>query len=523
MSRELIWKTSFIGALVALSLMILAPTFISKLPSWWPGEKIHLGLDLQGGIHLVLGIETEKAVETTLSQYAEDIKDSLAKKGIHLKGVKSDKVDTITISISSADDGVKAKTLLEEYSRIFSISETVKEEKPVVSLTMKEKEITEIKENAVNQGLETIRNRVDQFGVSEPTIQRSGDNRILIQLPGIKEIERAKNLIGKTALLEFKIVDDNADLDKALKGNVPRGDKIYYGKKEVGSSRKAYLIKKQTLLTGDSIVEALVRPDSYGSNYISIRFNNKGGRIFERITGANIKKRMAIVLDETVYSAPVIQDRISGGSAQITGRFTPEEAHDLAIILRAGSLPAPAKILYEEIVGPSLGADSIRQGLMSVAIAMVFVCTFMLIYYRVAGFVANFALFLNGVFLMAVLAALQATLTLPGIAGIILTVGMAVDANVLIYERIREELKLGKTPRYAIEGGYAKAFWTIFDANITTLIAAIILYQFGTGPIKGFAVTLFWGILISMLTAIFATKVAFEVYLAKRHIQVLSI
>jgi len=523
MNRELMWKMSFIAALVVMSIVFLLPSFVGTLPSWWPGDKIHLGLDLQGGVHLVLGIETEKAVETTLSQYSEDIKDTLAKKGVRLESIKPSGEDSIIVTLASSEKTAEVRELITAYSESFNIAEKADGKNSVYTLSMKEKEIRSIKENAINQGLETIRNRVDQFGVSEPTIQRVGENRILIQLPGIKEIDRAKNLIGKTALLEFKLVDENADLDKALKGKMPRGDKVYYGKKSIGSAPEAYVIKKQTLLTGDSITEARVRPDSYGSNYIEMKFNKKGARIFERITGANIKKRLAIVLDNTVYSAPVIQDRISGGNAQITGRFSAEEAHDLAIILRAGSLPAPATILYEEIVGPSLGADSIRQGLTSVVIALIFVCIFMLIYYRVAGVVANFALFLNGVFLMAVLAILQATLTLPGIAGIILTIGMAVDANVLIYERIREELKLGKTPRSAIEGGYAKAFWTIFDANITTLIAAIILYQFGTGPIKGFAVTLFWGILISMLTAIFATKVAFEAYMLKKDVKTLSI
>ncbi len=523
MSKELIWKISFVLGVLVLSLACLVPTFVDDMPSWWPGEKIHLGLDLQGGVHMVLGIDAAKAVETSVNQYAEDVKEVFAKEKVKISFVKSGKNASVIVGLASQEGKAKADELLDTYKNVFLVSDKVEDGKPLYTLKLKESELKAIEDSAVTQALETIRNRIDQFGVSEPTVQKEGEDRILVQLPGIKEIQRAKKLVGKTALLEFKLVDENADVDKALKGKLPRGDKLYYGKREAGSSPTPYVLKKQTLLTGDSITKAMVRPDNYGNDYISLKFNKKGARIFSRITGANIKKRLAIVLDNTVYSAPVIQDKISGGEAQITGRFTPEEAHDLAIILRAGSLPAPATILYEEIVGPSLGADSIKKGMISFLIGGVFVCVFMLLYYRKSGLVANFALFLNAVILMAVLAVLGATLTLPGIAGVILTVGMAVDANVLIYERIREELKNGKTPRSAVEGGYAKAFWSIVDANTTTLIAAIILYQFGTGAIKGFAVTLFWGILISMLTAIFATKVVFEAYLHKRNIKTLSI
>jgi preprotein translocase subunit SecD len=368
---------------------------------------------------------------------------------------------------------------------------------------------------AGDQALETIRNRIDQFGVTEPDIRPQEDNRILVQLPGIDDPERAIDLIGKTALLEFKLVDEENSVDDAQKGNIPPGDEVLY---EVAidpkTGRKAkmpYLLKKRTLLTGEYITDARVQIDSrYNEPYVSLSFNARGSRLFEQITGENIKKRLAIVLDNKVYSAPVIQDRISGGRAQITGRFSMDEARDLAIVLRAGALPAPVKIIEERTVGPSLGKDSIERGFKSMLIGGATVVVFMGIYYSLSGVIADFALLLNIVFIMAGLAFFGATLTLPGIAGIILTIGMSVDANVLIFERVREELRLGKTPRASVEGGYGKALVTILDAQITTLIAALVLFQFGTGPVRGFAVTLSIGIVASLYTAIFATRIIFD-------------
>ncbi len=289
-------------------------------------------------------------------------------------------------------------------------------------------------------------------------------------------------------------------------------------------SRTPYLLKDRTLLTGEYLTNAEVRIDTqYNRPYVAISFDDRGGKLFERITGENVKKRLAIVLDDNVYSAPVIQDRISGGNAVIEGQFTMEEAKDLAVVLRAGSLPAPVKILEERTVGPSLGRDSIRKGLLSMAIGGVVVVVFMVVYYGSAGIIADLALILNIVFIMAGLAAFRATLTLPGIAGIILTIGMAVDANVLIFERVREELRLGKTPRAALDSGYSKATLTILDANVTTLIAAIVLFQFGTGPVRGFAVTLSLGIVASMFTAILGTRLLFDYLLQKRRLKELSI
>jgi preprotein translocase subunit SecD len=381
---------------------------------------------------------------------------------------------------------------------------------------------------AVDQALETIRNRIDQFGVSEPDIRPQEGNRILIQLPGIKDPERAIGLIGRTARLEFKLVDEENSVEEALKGKMPPGGEILYQEiidTKTGRMRKVpYLLKKRTLLTGEYITDARVQIDSqYNEPYVSLSFDNRGARLFERITEENIKKKLSIVLDDKVYSAPVIQDKISGGRAQITGRFTTDEARDLAIVLRAGALPAPVKILEERTVGPSLGKDSIDKGFKSMIIAGIVVILFMAVYYGLSGVIADLALLLNVLFIMAALAFFGATLTLPGIAGMILTIGMSVDANVLIFERIREELRLGKTSRAAIEGGYQKALVTILDANVTTLIAALVLFQFGTGPVRGFAVTLSIGIFASLFTAIFATRVVFDFLYVHRRIKRVSI
>ena len=380
----------------------------------------------------------------------------------------------------------------------------------------------------MDQALETIRNRIDQFGVAEPTIQRQGSRNIVVQLPGIKDAERAIQLIGKTARLEFRLVDEQHSVDEALKGRVPEGSEVLYERKvnkQTGEvSRIPLLLKKQAILTGDALTNAEVKIGSqFNEPYVSIEFDREGARRFERITAENVGKRLAIVLDNSVYSAPVIRERISGGQAQITGSFTIEEARDLAIVLRAGALPAPVRIEYESIVGPSLGQDSIRQGLRAGLIGSMIVVLFMLIYYRLSGLVANVALALNILLLLAGLGYFHATLTLPGIAGIVLTLGMAVDANVLIFERIREEARLGKPPRAAIDAGFARAWSAILDGNVTTLIAAVMLFQFGTGPIKGFAVTLSLGLIANLFTAVFVCKVIFDSALAFRPIQRLSI
>ena len=366
--------------------------------------------------------------------------------------------------------------------------------------------------DAPQRALEVIRNRIDQFGVLEPVIQLQGKNRLLIQLPGITDRERAKEIIGRTAHLEFRIVGDNPEiLKKAVAGEEVEGYELKYMESRDGK-KEPLLIETKAVLTGDMLVDATTEfsQQGFGQPYVSLEFNAQGGDIFADVTGMNVGKRLAIVLDSEVDSAPVIRERIPSGKAQITGNFSVDEAKDIALILRAGALPAPVNIIEERSVGPALGKDSVQKGINAIVIGGICVLAFMAIYYLLAGVIADFALVLNILIITGALSYFGATLTLPGIAGLVLTIGMAVDANVLIFERIREESRLGKSLRAAIHAGYDKAFWTILDANVTTLITALILFQFGTGPVRGFATTLSIGILASMFTALVVTRLALD-------------
>lgn len=495
----------------------------------WPNKKINLGLDLLGGMHLVLEVETEKAVEGTIDRISQELKNLLKNENIRYRRIERIKGDQIQVTLASQDIIEKFEKFLdEEYPDLRERSRSNQGDMPKFVYDLPDKEVARIKSMAAEQALETIRNRIDQFGVSEPDIRRQGEKRILIQLPGIQDANRAKDLIGQTALLEFKLVNETADVTGATKGNVPAGSELLYLEEtnpDTGRSvKRPFVLKKRTLLTGAYVTDARVQIDSqYNEPYVTIEFDKKGGRIFADITEANVNKRLAIVLDNKVQSAPVIQERIGGGSARISGRFSAEEAHNLAIVLRAGALPAPVKILEERTVGPSLGSDSIDKGIFSMIVGGILVVVFMVIYYKASGLIADLALILNILLIAAGLAGFQATLTLPGIAGIILTIGMAVDANVLIFERIREEMTLGKTPRAAVDAGYDRATLTILDANVTTLIAALVLFQFGTGPVKGFAVTLSLGVVASLFTALIFTRYIFDLILVKRKVRNLSI
>jgi preprotein translocase subunit SecD len=523
-----------ITAVVCLAaLYFLIPTFISDIPSPWneylAKEKIHLGLDLQGGMHLVLEIDTDKALEAMMERTSNDLKESLMDNKVRFRNVEKAKGATISLELTdSAGKTALEKVLKDNYPDLEIASTSTRDSGQLVSLKIKDKRAVELKKLTIEHSLETIRNRVDQFGIAEPEIIPEGDNRILIQLPGIKDPERAKNLIGKTALLEFKIVDEENSLDEALRGNIPEGSVIAYGTREDKSSGQRgqvpYLLKNKTLLTGASLETAKVQiSDRFGEPHVSIKFNAQGAADFDRITNENVRKRLAIVLDGVVHSAPVIQERISGGQAQITGNFTMDEARDLAIVLRAGALPAPVNILEERTVGPSLGGDSIRHGIQATIIGSLFVILFMVIYYRLSGAVADLALMINIFLVLGTLAAFRATLTLPGIAGFLLTVGCAVDANILIFERIREELRAGKTIRLALDTGYNRAFLTIIDTHVTGIASAIVLIFFGTGPIKGFAVTTIIGLLASLFTAIFVTRVVFDYFIWNYNIKKMSI
>jgi preprotein translocase subunit SecD len=530
-SKKLQWRGLIVLITIVVALIYLTPTISKTLPSWWPNilpeEKIHLGLDLKGGMHLVLEVQAQRAVESHLDRTIEDIKYSLRKAKIRYQALKRIGPDRIGLTLIRGEDRKAVEEMVtKDFSGLAVESGSFSEIDLSLALVLSQKAQQHIKKMAVDQAVETITNRIDQFGVAEPDIRPQGRDRILVQLPGIKDPKRAIDIIGKTALLEFKLVDEDNSLEEALRGNIPPGDEILYQTKgEPGSKRKIpFLLKKRAVITGEYLTDARVQIDSqYNEPYVSISFDSRGARLFEQITGANIKKRLAIVLDDIVNSAPVIQDRISGGRAQITGRFSMEEARDLAIVLRAGALPAPVKIIEERTVGPSLGKDSIDKGLKSMIIGGMVIILFMVFYYRFAGILADLALFLNIFFIAAGLAFFGATLTLPGIAGVILIIGMAIDANVLIFERIREELRLGKTPRAAVDGGYSKALVTILDANITTLIAALVLFQFGTGPVKGFAVTLSIGIVVSLFTALFITRLIFDYLIIERGMKRISI
>ena len=518
------FKTLLITGVIIAAIVCLLPTFFNS----WPHKKINLGLDLQGGMHLLLEVQNIKAVEAEIERTIQEIKKELRKQEIKHGGISRLKDNSILVKLQNGENKSKFETVLsKDFENLITKRPETNAGIITFHLALPEKEIDTLKKMATAQALETIRNRIDEFGVSEPDIRIQGDNRILIQLPGIKDPKRAKDLIGKTAQLTFQLVDDDADVDAAINGTPPVGDEILYQNKyNKGSGTPVkipFLIKKRVLLDGSLLTNARVEFDQFQQPQVGIEFNRKGARIFDRITGENIHKRLAIVLDNSVYSAPTIQDRIAGGKAVITGSFTLNEAKDLAIALRAGSLPAPVEIIEERTVGPTLGADSVRMGLMSMLIGGLLVILFMAVYYKGAGIIADLALIVNIILIGGGLAALQATLTLPGIAGIILTIGMAVDANVIIFERIREELRSGRTALASVHAGFDRATLTILDANVTTLIAALVLYQFGTGPIKGFAVTLCLGIIASLFTALILSKNIFDFILKNKQSSKLSI
>jgi preprotein translocase subunit SecD len=533
---------------VAVSVVCFLPSYqpaFQSLPVWakavLPNKGITLGLDLQGGIHLVLEVDEDRAVEIAVDRAVNSLQDLLLDKKIPAESVKRTVPQHITIQFQNPELKEQIKKLIDDFPSFVEVESSGSSTSVVWEL--REAEIKRIKDSAINQALETIRNRIDQFGVAEPVVQRQGLKQIVVQLPGIKEPKRAKDLIKETALLEFKMLDEDGQVKLELPARVPKekeseivkqfadklpeGDQILFERvieKDTGREyRVPYLVKKRVMLTGDVLSDARVAIGQFNDPYVSITFDAKGGVEFDRITGENIKKRMAVVLDNTIYSAPVIQERISGGRAQITGTFSTQEANDLAIVLRAGALPAPLKIIQDLTVGPSLGQDSIEKGIKATLFAGILVVIFMVVYYRLSGAIADFALVLNLIGLMGALSALTATLTLPGIAGIVLTIGMGVDSNVLIFERIREELRSGKAVRSAIDGGYDKALLTIIDSHVTTLITGVALFLFGTGPIKGFAVTLCLGIAINLFTALVGTKVVFELVNQRRKVETLSI
>ena len=539
---------------LSLVLFLSVVSFYLFLPSWpwlydripesvkWliPPRGVSLGLDLQGGIHLVLEVEEDRAVEIAVDRAAKAMQDLLTDKDIAFD--KIERVGGLQVQLDVSKDGTieeTAELIRDEFPSYFQVSR----ESRTLVVELLTSEVDRIKNAAINQALETIRNRIDQFGVTEPLLQRQGRTELVIQLPGVKDPERAKSLIQDTALLEFKMLDEDnqpglglpvqvqrseeSSIREKFADKVPEGSEILFepipdSKGEVPVFSRPYLVRKGAVLTGDVLQDARVNYTEFSEVYVGVTFDSKGAKEFGRITSANAGKFMAIVLDGTIYSAPRINEPILGGRAQITGNFTTDEANDLAIVLRAGALPAPMKTIQDLTVGPSLGQDSIEKGLKTTMFAGMIVLIFMVIYYRMSGVIADAALALNLLCLLGALSGLNATLTLPGIAGIILTIGMGVDSNILIFERIREELRQGRPVRLAVDAGYDKAFLTIVDAHVTTLITGLALFLFGTGPIKGFAVTLCLGIAINLFTALIGTKVVFDL-INRRKLERLSI
>ncbi|WP_028990270.1 protein translocase subunit SecD [Thermithiobacillus tepidarius DSM 3134] len=500
---------------VALASLSAAPGWLQALGA----KPVNLGLDLRGGVYLLLQVQTEVAINRAVDRYVDELRVFMREKGIQYLRVEREGAQALRIKLNDqAALDAAGREFGERYPELALLPERTPDGLFLrVTLTDAEKE--RLRKFAVEQGIITIRNRIDQLGVSEPVIQRQGIDRIAVQLPGVQDTARAKQIIGSTAQLEFKMVDEEHDVAAAVGGSVPAGDALYYGR-----DGQPYLLKTHTVLTGEFISDAGSGIDQQtGQAIVNVSFDGRGTRIFSRLTTENVGKRMAILLDDKVITAPVINEPITGGRAQINGFADTQEAHSVAIMLRAGALPAPVAVVEERSVGPSLGQDSIEQGINSIIIGMLVVLAFMTFYYRLFGLVANLALALNVVLIIAALSLLGATLTLPGMAGIVLTVGMAVDANVLIYERIREELRNGMSPRAAVDAGFERAMTTIIDSNITTLIAGLVLFQFGTGPVRGFAVVLSIGILTSMFTAVMVSRAVIQFVMGRRRLQKLYI
>ncbi len=519
---------------VALNLASAAPAWLEKINA----KPMYLGLDLRGGLHFLMEVDTETVMQQAYDRYISDLRSLLRERKIRYAAILR-RGETIVLKFRKPEQREAARGAIRSgIGRDLVLSEEEEGGLPVILARLTEQTIRDIKKHALQQNVTTLRNRVNELGVAEPVIQQQGDNRIVVQLPGIQDSARAKEILSATATLEFRLVDVEHSVQEALAGKVPPTARLYYER-----NGKPILLKKRVIITGENITNATSGFDQQsGSPAVFINLDSAGARIMAHTTKRNLKKPMAVVfieykpvtkmvdgkkVTETVKKEEVINVATIQGvfskRFQITGLDSVEEARNLALLLRAGALAAPIRIVEERTIGPSLGKENIAQGTKSVVVGMLLVVLLMAVWYRGFGVVADVALLVNLVLIVAVLSMLQATLTLPGIAGIVLTVGMAVDANVLIFERIREELRNGNTPQSSINAGYEKALSTIADANITTLIAAVVLYIFGTGPIKGFAITLSIGIVTSMFTAIMGTRAIINLVVGGRNIKSLSI
>ena len=572
------WKLALLAGLFFVSIYLLVPTFFGfgavreeaesegkPLPwyySVFPEKGINLGLDLRGGIYLEFEVETDKAITNRVDAIADDIARILTKDGVTYTSVKQDvRNHTVIVSGLTADGLSKAEDKISEnYKGVLVKASATSDSTPTLVFGLDEQYAGYLHDQISKQALEKVRNRIDRYGVAEPSIQRLGSNRIAVELPGMKDPDRAIGIIKKAGQLEFKIVDDTIPeaklremvaetrksenlpedysmktvekINEALRSQLPADDEIAFETQIDPVTKKLsggvpYLLHRKAEVTGDMLKNAQVNVQD-NEPYVSLSFDAQGSQLFGETTTKNTGKQMAILLDGTVTKAPVIREPILGGQAQITlgfGNYADllKEAEDLTLVLQEGALPAQLTEATKTIVGPSLGADSIRQGFFATLVGSILVMIFMIVYYRKAGVIADMALAFNLLFIMSALALFQATLTLPGIAGIALTLGIAVDANVLINERMREEIRAGKTPKAVVDAGYGNAMRAIIDSNLTSLIAGIVLYQFGTGPIKGFAVTLIIGLSISMYTACVCTRMYYDWALIRRKITKISV
>lgn len=475
----------------------------TSLPSWW--QPVNLGLDLQGGSNLLLEVKMDEVLKERMSSIEDSARQILREGKIRYKSLTSNE-NAVNVVIENAGSRNKASNLFRKIDNGIEISES---DDGVISIAYSDVALNQLKAKIVDQSIEIVRRRIDELGTKEPVIQSQGTNRIVVQLPGLQNPEYVKTLLGKTAKMSFHLVDSGARASDAKRGKLGAKYKIAYG--EMG---EPYVITRKPVVGGENLVDA--QPSFQdGQAVVSFRFNSLGGKKFGEVTRDNIGERLAIVLDNEVISAPTIQSAIMGGSGVITGNFTVKSANDLALLLRSGALPAPLEVLEERTVGAGLGADSIKAGVIASAVGLIFVVLFMLAAYGLFGVFTTIAVFTNLVLLLGILSAMGATLTLPGIAGIILTIGMAVDANVLIFERMREEVKHGRSTRDAAEAGFTEAWTTIVDSNLTTLVAAMVLFYFGTGPVRGFAVTLAIGIATSMFTSVTVTRLIITAWLNK--------
>jgi protein-export membrane protein SecD len=529
------WKVAVVLLVSLAGLAFTAPNFVSRdtaqsLPDWLPHQQLALGLDLRGGSHLLLEVDIDKVIRERLEGVTDSVRTALRKERIGYTGLGA-RNDRVQVRIRKSEDFDTAVSLIRGLAQPVSQGflsggggvdlEVTAGDDNFILVNLTEVALRSIVTSAITQSVEVIRRRVDEMGVAEATVQRQGSDRILVQVPGLDDPADLKRIIGQTAKLTFRMVDVNASVADALRGRVPPGSELLKTKKNdtgVGADqREAWVIKKKVLVSGEMLVDAQPGFDQRSNEpVVNFRFNQAGAKRFADATSKNVGRPFAIVLDNKVISAPVIREPILGGSGQISGNFTVDSANDLSVLLRAGALPADIKIIEERTVGPDLGADSIEAGKIAAILGFVLVIVFMVAAYGLFGVAANAALIVNMLLIFGGLSILQATLTLPGIAGIVLTIGMAVDANVLIFERIKEEIASGKTPFNAVEAGYKRAFTTIIDANVTTAIAALILFALGSGPVKGFAVTLGIGIVSSMFTAILLTRLLISTYLRRR-------